>query len=98
MITEAARAGFVSKSAHGQLPRLQIATIEDILEGKLPDMPRIPRPASELIPRRKITSRDQLELLMPVDNEEAPLVKGDFIDPRFMNFGPEKRSAKDIAP
>ena len=61
-------------------------------------MPRIPRPASELIPRRKITSRDQLELLMPVDNEEAPLVKGDFIDPRFMNFGPEKRSAKDIAP
>jgi hypothetical protein len=40
-----------------------------------------------LLPRRKKTTRDQLELLMPVDSAEDPAVKGDFIDPRFMKFG-----------
>jgi len=97
MLTEAARGGFVSKSAHGRLPRLQIVTIEEILDGKLPKMPPIPRPASELIPRLKNTTRDQLELLMPVDNEKAPPVKGDFIDPRFMRFGASGKSGKGSA-
>jgi len=92
MRTEAARAGFVSKSAHGQLPRLQIITIEQILDRHLPDMPRIPRPASEL-PRRRQTARDQLELLLPIEGAEAPAVRGDFIDPRFMKFGRSRRSA-----
>lgn len=92
MITEAARAGFVEKSAHGRLQRLQVVTIEQIFARQLPMMPRIPRPASEMVSRRRKTSCDQLELLLPIAAGAAPEVKGDFIDPRFMKFGqPKKR-------
>ena len=50
-------------------------------------MPAIPRPASELIRPRKKTLRHQHELLMPVDTEATPAIKGDLVDPRFMRFG-----------
>ena len=36
MASEAAAAGFVRKSAHGRLPRIQIVTIEEILDGRTP--------------------------------------------------------------
>lgn len=39
MIGEAAAAGFVRESAHGRLPRLQIATIDDLLAGRRPVVP-----------------------------------------------------------
>src|SRR5690606_24547637 len=42
MMADAAAAGFVSKSAHGRLPRLQIVTIEDLLAGLLPKLPALP--------------------------------------------------------
>lgn len=91
MITEAARAGFVAESAHGRLPRLQIVTIADILNRRLPQMPPIPRPERYVSTRRK-TSRDQLEMLFPVAGDAAPTVRGDFIDPRFMAFGKKDKA------
>lgn len=39
MLTEAAGAGFVQKSAHGRLRRIQIVTIEDLLAGRRPFLP-----------------------------------------------------------
>jgi len=93
MVTEAAAAGFVSRSAHGRLPRLQIATIADILEGKVPQMPPVPRPEYH-VQKRKRTSRDQLELLLAVSGDAPPAIKGDYIDPRFMRFGAKRPRAR----
>lgn len=39
MLAEAAAAGYAAKSVHGKLPRLQISTIEDLLDGRRPTMP-----------------------------------------------------------
>lgn len=86
MITEAARAGFVKESAHGRLPRLQVVTVAELLEGKPPAMPRIPRPEISAS-KRRASPRDQLELLLPVSGDAPKQIKGDFIDPRFMKFG-----------
>jgi hypothetical protein len=36
MESEAAGAGFVRKSAHGRLPRLQVVSVADILAGHMP--------------------------------------------------------------
>jgi site-specific DNA-methyltransferase (adenine-specific) len=93
MVTEAARAGFVRESAHGRLPRLQVVTVADLLDGRLPQMPPIPRPERRTSSRRK-TARDQLELLLPVSGDEvSPQIKGDFIDPRYMRFGRKARQS-----
>jgi site-specific DNA-methyltransferase (adenine-specific) len=92
MMTEAVRAGYVPRSAHGRIPRLQVVTIEDILGGKLPQLPPIPRP-ERYMPTRRNTSRDQLELLFTHEGEEPTAIKGDFVDPRFMTFGKQKPKA-----
>jgi site-specific DNA-methyltransferase (adenine-specific) len=92
MRTEAAGAGFVKQSAHGRLPRLQIVTIEEILDGRLPKMPPLPQVDQTVRPRQK-TTRDQLELLLPVAGEGPREIRGDFIDPRFMKFGSMKGRA-----
>lgn len=92
MVTEASRAGFVGKSAHGRLPRLQVVTIGDILDGRMPRMPPVPRPEHHA-PTRKKTSRDQLEMLLPVSGEAMPKMRGDYIDPRFMKFGAKRKTA-----
>lgn len=39
MLAEAAAAGYASRSVHGKLPRLQIATVADLLDGRRPVMP-----------------------------------------------------------
>ncbi|MGB6699799.1 MAG: DNA methyltransferase, partial [Methylocella sp.] len=87
MMTEAAAAGFVSKSAHGRLPRLQIVKIEDILERRLPKLPPLPEP--ERIDRRapRKQFKDQLELLLPFAGDKIGPTKGDFIDPSIMAIG-----------
>ncbi|CDX45656.1 Modification methylase EcaI [Mesorhizobium plurifarium] len=92
MLTEAARAGFVPRSAHGRLPRLQVITIEDILDGRPPRMPPIPQPERHTPVRRK-TSRDQLELLLPHTGDAQVQIRGEFIDPRFMKFGRDKKQS-----
>jgi DNA modification methylase len=92
MMSEAASAGFVTRSAHGQLPRLQIVTVGDLLHGK---RPRIPiagpvRPGSSgnrPDPRRRRDS-SQMELLLPQPST-IPVRKGDIVAPEFIVFGSE---------
>jgi hypothetical protein len=86
-MTEAAAAGFVSKSAHGRLPRLQVAKIEDILEWRMPKLPPLPEPErmDRRAPRKQF--KDQLELLLPFAGDKVGPAKGDFIDPSIMAIG-----------
>jgi adenine specific DNA methylase Mod len=87
MKSEAASAGFVAKSAHGRLPRLQIVTIEDMLDGKMPKLPPLPQPErlDRVAPRKQF--KDQLELLLPFAGDKIAPAKGDFVDPSIMAFG-----------
>jgi site-specific DNA-methyltransferase (adenine-specific) len=98
MVTEAAGAGFVRKSAHGRIPRIQIATIEEILDRRPPQLPPIPSADRYVPTRRRTTSRDQLELMLSfTEGSATPKIKGDYIDPRFMRFG-ARRSGRRNAP
>jgi site-specific DNA-methyltransferase (adenine-specific) len=87
MIAEAASAGFVRKSAHGRLPRLQIITITEMLSGKKFDLPPIPTP--EIVRARAVPQKesDQFELLLPFDRKTVKTKKGEFVDPRILRFG-----------
>jgi adenine specific DNA methylase Mod len=87
MKTEAAAAGFVSKSAHGRLPRLQIITIEEMLNGLMPKLPPLPQPEriDRMAPRKKF--KDQLELLLPFAGDKVAPAAGDFVDPSIMAIG-----------
>ncbi len=87
MMTEAAAAGVVSKSAHGRMPRLQVVTIAGVLDGRMPKLPPLPEPerAATRAPRR--TEKDQLELLLPFAGDKVAPRKGDFIDPSIMAIG-----------
>lgn len=85
----AAGAGFVPKSAHGRLPRIQIVTVADLLAGHMPQMPPLPQvvPGARKISRRK--GDGQLELMLTFEGGKRERVKTDvdFIDPRFADFG-----------
>jgi DNA modification methylase len=88
MLQEALEAGYVRKSAHGsRLPRLQVATISDILDRRAPKLPPLPLPEKHPIraPRRR--DRDQLELLLPFPGERVIPDKNTVVDPRFIQFG-----------
>jgi DNA modification methylase len=85
MTGEAAASGFVTRSAHGRLPRVQIVTIADIMDGRFPTLPPIPPPQRDAPPRRKKPSR-QMELLLPIQGELVRPAKGEFVDPRFMEI------------
>jgi len=87
MKNEALGAGIVRRSAHGRLPRLQIATIADLLDQRLPKLPPLPLPERHptRAPRRR--DRDQLELLLPFPGEKVVPEKGAVVDPRFIRFG-----------
>lgn len=87
MKSEAAAAGFVSKSAHGQLPRLQIVTIADILDGRMPKLPPLPQPEHIDRPARREKFKDQLEFLLPFSGDKVAPKKGDFVDPSIMALG-----------
>jgi adenine specific DNA methylase Mod len=89
MISEAAAAGFVRRSAHGRLPRLQVVTVGDLLDGRLPVLPPLPKD-TESAPRptqRKADRRDhrQTELLFtfPGGKDDG----AEFTDPRFVDIG-----------
>jgi site-specific DNA-methyltransferase (adenine-specific) len=83
MRTEADAAGFVRKSAHGRLPRMQIVTIEEILSNRMPKLPPLPQPVQKPSIARKRMSPDQLELLLPFEGTAIKPAAGEFIDPRF---------------
>ncbi len=87
MMQEALQAGFVRRSAHGRLPRMQITTIEDLLDGRLPKLPPLPVPERHPMraPRRR--DRDQLELLLPFPGEKVLAGKNVVVDPRFVKLG-----------
>jgi hypothetical protein len=84
MMREATDAGFVARSAHGRIPRIQIATIEDILSGRMPRLPPLPVPERKLTPSLKRKDKDQLELLLPFEGEKIVPAKGIIVDPRFV--------------
>lgn len=87
MIADAAGSGFVTKSAHGRLPRVQIATIEDLLDRRYPKLPPLPQPL-QMVPRsRAARDRDQMEMLLPIVGHGVMTDAGAFRDPRFMKVG-----------
>lgn len=86
MMADAAAAGFVSKSAHGRLPRLQVVTIDDLLSGHLPRLPALPPRRDSPAPRKRASKR-QLEMLLPLATNQLPLAKGDFLDPALLEIG-----------
>lgn len=89
MIAEAAAGGFVQRSAHGRLPRIQIVTIADILDGRLPMMPPLPiEPPITARPRKaKKPDSVQTEMLFQFEGRKQIVEKGEFIDPRFVQMG-----------
>jgi len=85
MVADAAGAGFVAKSAHGRLPRVQVVTVADLLDGRLPKLPPLPIIPSQTAPRSKHTrDRDQLELLLPIGSGAPTTNKGEILAPRFL--------------
>lgn len=84
MIQEALQAGFVRRSAHGRLPRLQIVTAAELVEGHPPKLPPLPLPQEHPIRARRRRDKDQLELLLPFPGERVLPEKGVVVDPRFV--------------
>lgn len=88
MLAEAADAGFVRKSAHGRLPRLQVVSIEDLFDGKLAKLPPLPQGLTGL--RSKRAQADpQLSLMLTTPGSKTVQDKstGAFVDPRYIRFG-----------
>ncbi|OYY33910.1 MAG: site-specific DNA-methyltransferase [Rhodospirillales bacterium 24-66-33] len=98
MIAEATAAGFVKKSAHGRLPRLQIVTVADLFAGTLPHLPPLPEPLVGSRPRvvrnRKPDPR-QRELMLTFAGNKTLKVDGAFVDPRYLSFGDQTMAAED---
>jgi len=86
MLREANDAGFVKRSAHGRLPRLQIVTVEDMLSGRMPKLPPLPQPERKLTPSLKRKDKDQLELLLPFAGEKVVPSRDVIVDPRFVSL------------
>lgn len=87
MIAAAADQGFVDKTPHGRLPRLQIVTAEDLIMGRMPKLPPMPVP-QDAPPVRRRRDKDQLELLLPFEGTaNVKLPEGVVVDPRFAQFG-----------
>jgi hypothetical protein len=74
------------------MPRLQIITVADLLDERLPKMPPLPQPSRRPVRARRRRKTDQLDLLLPFENKGIKPAKGDFIDPRFdPRFGTASR-------
>lgn len=87
MELEAAGAGFVRKSAHGRLPRLQVVSVADILAGPMPKLPPLPQPERKQSTARKRVHGDQLEMMLPFAGDILKQEDGVHVDPRFRRFG-----------
>jgi adenine specific DNA methylase Mod len=83
MQTEADGSGYVRKSAHGRMPRIQIVTIDNLLANRLPKLPPLPQPVQKISMARRRQHPDQLELLLPFEGAAIRAAAGEFIDPRF---------------
>lgn len=87
MEKEAASAGFLTKSAHGRLPRLQIVTAAEMLSGKMPKLPPLPQPERLQSTSRKRKDGDQIEMMLPFAGDLIKPADGLHVDPRFRLFG-----------
>ncbi len=87
MLSEASSAGYVRKSAHGRLPRLQIVTVAEILEGKMPKLPPLPQPERKQATARRQKHGDQIEMLLPFAGDVIQVDDDVYVDPRFRRFG-----------
>lgn len=91
MRQEALQAGLVPKSAHGKLPRLQIATIAELFDGREPKLPPMPAALSGMRTptrrRRKQQPDNQLTLMLPLLGAKTMRSGSDFVDPRYLTFG-----------
>jgi hypothetical protein len=86
MLADAAGAGFVERSAHGRLPRVQVVTVGDLLDGRLPKLPPLPVPDDGPTARSRKRDKDQMELLLPFAGAGPVTDKGVVIDPRFLKL------------
>ena len=84
MKSDAAGLGFVERSAHGRLPRIQIATVGDMLDQRFPKLPPLPQPLATSPRRKAAKERDQLEMLLPFQNTAIVNEEGVFVDPRWI--------------
>lgn len=90
MINEALGAGYVKKSAHGRLPRLQISTVADLFAGRLPVLPPLPQAVDRIQPRSKARrGKDprQLSMMFAFNGSDTLRAGGAFVDPRYLSFG-----------
>lgn len=88
MIAEASAAGFVERSAHGRLPRIQIVTVADLLEERFPVLPVRPQaPVHKRGQTRSKRDDGQMEMLLPLAGAPARIRKGDFLDPFLLHAG-----------
>jgi len=92
MIREAAQGGFVARSAHDRLPRLQVVTVADLLDRRFPKLPPLPRPVEQARPTRGPSSK-QLEMLFDLSAETLEIPKKGYVDPRYMSFR-DRQAAK----
>ena len=88
MSKEASGYGFVQKSAHGRLPYIQIVTVEDLLKGRFPLLPPLPKPIAGVRKTHRSKEREQLEMLFDFDGVRQKVTDdADFVDPRLVQFG-----------
>jgi site-specific DNA-methyltransferase (adenine-specific) len=87
MLSDAAGAGFIEKSAHGRLPRIQIATVADLLSGRYPKLPPLPPPTERMARRKRSKASDQLEMLLPLVGAGPRTEQGAILDPRYLTLG-----------
>ncbi|HZF95642.1 MAG TPA: DNA methyltransferase [Allosphingosinicella sp.] len=88
MRADASNYGFVSRTPHGRLPRIQIVTIDDLLAGRSPKLPPLPVQSDGPRARHRKRDKDQLELLLPFEGASGVKPQADvFVDPRFIRFG-----------
>jgi site-specific DNA-methyltransferase (adenine-specific) len=86
MVADAANHGFVSKTPHGRLPRIQIVSAEDIVDGRMPNLPPLPQPDHHAHIRRKL-HKDQLEMMLPFAGAGGLRAEdGSMIDPSFVKL------------
>lgn len=85
MVTEAASAGFV-RTAQGRFPRLQISTVEQLLNGARPSLPRpYERLPIERVKPRKAAGDPQLAFTFAIRTDGKKTgedVEAEWVDPR----------------
>lgn len=86
MVADAANYGFVSRTPHGRMPRVQIVSAEDIVDGRLPQLPPLPVADHHAHIRRR-AHKDQLELMLPFSGTGGLRTEdGAMIEPSFLEL------------